>query len=84
VQNYIETTGERRISIGVLYRDFRQTCAVPPRPIGMLATIWAMACFGSGAKIGVSIVPGLMTLARDSVFIDKGNGTLKTIWTLSH
>src|ERR1700690_54834 len=78
----------------VLYRDFRQTCAVPPstnssmpvtklessearntatlaissalpmRPIGMLATIWAMACFGSGAKIGVSIVPGLITLAR--------------------
>jgi hypothetical protein len=40
--------------------------ALPMRPIGMPATIWAMACFGSGAKIGVSIVPGLMTLARTS------------------
>jgi hypothetical protein len=38
---------------------------LPIRPIGILAAIWAMACFGSGAKIGVSIVPGLMTLARN-------------------
>jgi hypothetical protein len=34
------------------------------RPIGMPATIWAMASFGSGAKIGVSMMPGLLTLAQ--------------------
>src|SRR3984957_10009730 len=45
--------------------------ALPMRPIGILATIWAMACFGSGAKIGVSIVPGLMTLARILRFLSS-------------
>ena len=40
------------------------------RPIGMPATIWAMACFGSGAKIGVSIVPGTDDVGADLAILE--------------
>jgi len=34
------------------------------RPIGTDATMLSIACFGNPARIGVSMVPGLIMLAR--------------------